>query len=167
MARRARERGGVTPWYLGNAHTRYGQAEGRGRCVDHACVTCRQTWSQLARHCRTGYAPPISAYPSRLNRMSRGVRGGDRFRVWLWDVACRRLAGWVFVILVSGDRCTDKIRRCKKVQCRGSTLSCVCALVHTAPPQVSRAIKRSATHTGPLPASYIFWRGLGKNRVAR
>ena len=65
------------------------------------------------------------AYPSCLNRMSRGLYAVvTGFACGCGT--CRRLAGWVFVILVSGDRCTI-IRRCKKVQCR-ATLSRVCAL---------------------------------------
>ena len=95
------------------------------------------------------------AYPSCLNRMSRGVYAVvTGFACGCGT--CRRLAGLVFVILVSVDRCTI-IRRCKKVQCRATL--CVCALVHTAPSQPTPSNprdQRSATHTGPLPASYTY-----------
>ena len=71
---------------------------------------------------------------------------------------CRRLAGWVFVILVSGDRYAQ-IRSCR---CR-STLSCVCALVHT-PPSKPRDQKKCDTHWSS-PRVLSTTKGLGIYRL--
>ena len=75
------------------------------------------------------------------------MRGGDWFRVWLWDVSSASGLG-LRDSRVGGQICTDQ-----KVKVQVDPVVCVRSSSH--PPQVSRAIKISATHSGPLPVSYV------------
>ena len=113
----------------------------------------------VSRHCRTGYAPMRPAFPP-IRLVSIGCRAVCAVVTGFacGCGTCRRLAGWVFVILVSGDRYAQ-IRSCR---CR-STLSCVCALVHT-PPSKPRDQKKCDTHWSS-PRVLSTTKGLGIYRL--